>query len=867
MEPFRAQRPALHASGSSGSLSRISTISDFTDLDIPLHARPSLVSLQSDRSTPPPPSSTAPSQVHTGWSAYTGYANGTGTGGGGYEAVPLVRPGLGILPPARQPSRSAARTTSLRKPHHEPIREEEDDGIDLGLIRAAAPLGGHETEHNAPEEAFDISSALGPLTKADEAFLRKLQEHEAKGKLTGGLGAGMRTQATLSESALLATSPVAETRTLPLARSFSRALPRGNLNRGATVRQLGQHEANKRGEVIEVVMDGSDEHLPPTAESEVDLSVMAGLDAGVGLGINKSSTFATVKSQRTQIFYPQPNWKPFSMRWPYLLSLILVSIGLAVAQEILYRKSTEEPLITFHKPSDIPGGEYFAFKFLPMLIAVSYGVLWQVTDFEVKRLEAFYQLSKEGGALAAESINVDYITYFSFFRPYRAFRCKHYAVAISSVASLLANAATPTLAAASLVLSPDRPTRLQFPDAEKQILIHPVWSRLQTVNLAVIAALGCVLFYQLQTRRSGLLADVRGIAGLAAMATVSHILMDFKDMDVATHEDIHHKLKDHRYVLRNSSLAPDDLLNPPSKQERDRYTTNHLSENPQPLMLRAAGIVPYIIGVLFFAILIPLVLFTPATALTDKAAWVVTALAVCVKLGWGGLETDVRMMEPFYILSRRHACPKTLTLDYTAMPFGWVVVKGLVNRHWLVFAVGFGTVLAELLTVLVTSLATVEGRVFLDLINNPDDTAASVSDDPTDRNINAGQETPGSFWVSLTLAMLILVYMGSVAAVVLLTRGRRVFLPRQPNTIASVLAYIHQSKMLYDFVGTAKLSNAQMVRRLEDIGKTYGLGWFQGRDGQSHCGVDEEELLSGYKFGYDYSRATKPWEEEQVNWL
>jgi hypothetical protein len=120
--------------------------------------------------------------------------------------------------------------------------------------------------------------------------------------------------------------------------------------------------------------------------------------------------------------------------------------------------------------------------------------------------------------------------------------------------------------------------------------------------------------------------------------------------------------------------------------------------------------------------------------------------------------------------------------------------------------------------------------------------------------------------VSLALAVFILLYMGGVAAVVFVRR-RRVFLPRQPNTIASVLAYIHQSKMLYDFVGTAKLSNAEMVRRLEGVGKTYGLGWFQGRDGQSHCGVDEEELLSGFKIGYDYSRATKPWEEAEVNWL
>ena len=77
-----------------------------------------------------------------------------------------------------------------------------------------------------------------------------------------------------------------------------------------------------------------------------------------------------------------------------------------------------------------------------------------------------------------------------------------------------------------------------------------------------------------------------------------------------------------------------------------------------------------------------------------------------------------------------------------------------------------------------------------------------------------------------------------------------------------MLAFVYQSKMLYDFVGTAKLTNAQMVRRLEDIGKTYGLGWFEGRDGQTHCGVDEEELTGNYKHGIDYSQGNKPWDRE-----
>jgi hypothetical protein len=740
---------------------------------------------------------------------------------------------------------------------------------------------------------FDLTNTLGPRTQADEAFIKALQEQEAHGKLTGGLGVGIRTDITVTESALLAasSSPVSER---PLSRTFSRvARP---LSRTETVQRLGQSEANKRGEVIEVVLDG-------VSDSKVDISLVAGHKhedehddtetedpAPFSVSIMKQSTFPAWKAT-TAVFYPQPNWKPFSMRWPYLLSLIVLSLGGAAGAELLYRSSAQTPLVTFRSPSEIPTAEYFAVKFLPMIVAVSYGVLWQITNFDVMRLEPFYQLSKEGGALAAESFNVDYLTQFNLFRPFRALHYRHHAVAVSSVASLLANTLVPTLGAASLVLSPDRDTRLQFPHAEKHILIHHVWARLLTVTFSLIACLACVLFYQLQTRRSGLLADVKGIAGLAAMATVSHILMDFKDMDVATHEDIHHKLKSRRYVLRNSSLAPSEdcssSSSPSTKEDKNEGNSNGLSANPQPLMLRPLGAIPLLFSILLFTALLPTVLFTPATVLTDRAPWAVTALAVLIKLSWGALETDVRLMEPYYILSRRHAPASVLCLDYKADPFGWLVLKAGVNKHWVVFCVGLGTVVSEVLTVLVTSLATVEGRVFIKMMQGEDEDGVGrgigqqqqqqQQRQQEEGSINAGQETVPSFWVSLALAMVILIYMGVVVGIVFLRRGsgistssserRAAFLPRQPNTIASVLAYIHQSKMLYDFVGTAKLSHAEMVRRLEGLGKTYGLGWFQGRDGQSHCGVDEEELLSGYKVGYDYSRATKPWEEAEVNWL
>lgn len=83
--------------------------------------------------------------------------------------------------------------------------------------------------------------------------------------------------------------------------------------------------------------------------------------------------------------------------------------------------------------------------------------------------------------------------------------------------------------------------------------------------------------------------------------------------------------------------------------------------------------------------------------------------------------------------------------------------------------------------------------------------------------------------------------------------------------------------MLYDFVDTQKLNYAGMVAMLEGLrkeetggvgdgegdfekggeGKTYGLGWFLGRDGERHCGIDEEDLLGPYRHGSDARAAVQ----------
>ncbi|KAI0206839.1 hypothetical protein F4808DRAFT_405513 [Astrocystis sublimbata] len=826
---------------------KVSNVSDISDG--PLRGRESLVSLQSFYESPPtplsPPGDPASQQQQEygsrQWSVP--FQGNTGTSGGRYQPV------------SRAPS-NVGRFRSFRGRVQDTIHE--DDSIDMSLLGAAAPPAVSQPYSAVPkdepyEPAFDMTSFSGPMSTQDQAFLKSLQEQEAKGNLTGGLGQGVVPDTTIRREQLVSRGP-SLVRTLT--RSFSlRRTPAANAMPSWS--SLGQDEANKRGEVIEVIVE------EPT---DVDIGSMTGPHT-VDRDIPRTPTIPIKET-----FYPQPNWKPFSMRWPYLLFMILLTVSLSVGQELVYRLSRRPGgLFHFTSAQDLNPGLYFIFKFVPTIITVTYGVLWQNIDFEVKRLEAFYQMSKPGGALAAQSINVDYITLFNFTRPLLALHRRHYAVFVSSVATLLAVSVVPTLGAASLVLTTDRVARLSNPNELKVITVNAILSRVLSGIFLLIAILGCILFFQLTTRRSGLQSDVKGIAGLASMAVLSHIMMDFKDMDTARPRDIHHRLKRRRYELRNSSLFSDVALFSNTAQSNDKYKDTHLSENPHPLMLRKEGCIPFIIGVVSFLALIPVFLFTPASVITTEAPWLVTALAVCIKLGWGSLETSVRMLEPYYILAQRHAPARTLTLDYTAMPFAVVAVRALFNRHWIVFLVGGGTILVEGLTIFATSLAQVEGKDFLDLLTNAG--ASSATNATTNmksggngntnllnQELGSGSETVKSFIVTLSLTVFILLYLSIVAGVVF-ARRRHPFLPRQPNTIASVLAFLHQSKLLYDFVGATKLTAAQMRARLEalDSAKTYGLGWFTGRDGQTHCGVDEEELSGNYKHGVDASQGNMPW--------
>ncbi|KAH4071956.1 hypothetical protein HBI49_100890 [Parastagonospora nodorum] len=600
-----------------------------------------------------------------------------------------------------------------------------------------------------------------------------------------------------------------------------------------------QKEAEKTGGIVAVAdipVDISDFH----AGSDFDTRSIMTTDTGLARS-----------GPQTSYFFPedpeQPSWRPFSMGRPWLAMLILIALALAGLQEFLcqwslmkVREHPEGGLVSFEKPGDLTITEFFTWKYAPIMSFVFYGILWQMTDFDVKRLEPYYQLSKKSGATAGESLNMDYLTFMSWLVPLRALRHKQYAVIYSSMGTLVASSLVPVLQSASIVVYPPKSER-SGDNTLKSIRIDPPWSRGVSGSLVFVAFSGAALMYAMR-RKSGLQSDPKGIAGIAAMATRSHILQEFRGLDTAPIDKIHKQLRHRRYILHKSALWQGEFIRNNAEKVHEH------GADPRPLMLRKRSGVPFITFMVLVTASIPVFMFYDGAGIvTEKLPFLMTALATVIRMLWNTMNSDVRMLQPFWILAQRHAPAKTLTLDYAGTNPLLLPFVAMSNGHYLVMVVAFGSILAEILTVCVSSIS-VDGKKFIPGNGDRDE------DDPSDISRHNTEQTFRSFWSSFFLTMAILLYLITIALVTYVKRSHK-FMPRQIGTMASVLAFIHQSRMLLLFINTEKMDSRQMTRHLEKTGKTFALGWVGGRsDGDDHLAIDEEEILAEYRYGVDWTK-------------
>lgn len=110
-----------------------------------------------------------------------------------------------------------------------------------------------------------------------------------------------------------------------------------------------------------------------------------------------------------------------SMRPPVLISFATTSLVLAAIIETLAQQSElRGGLALSPSINDIPGPVTFAYLFLPTIVAVIYSLLWSWIDLDVKRMQPWLELSRQGGTTAENSLFLDYPYDFVAIVPFKA---------------------------------------------------------------------------------------------------------------------------------------------------------------------------------------------------------------------------------------------------------------------------------------------------------------------------------------------------------------------------------------------------------------------------------------------------------------
>ncbi|KAJ5740014.1 hypothetical protein N7533_012798 [Penicillium manginii] len=138
-------------------------------------------------------------------------------------------------------------------------------------------------------------------------------------------------------------------------------------------------------------------------------------------------------------------WRPLALRVPYLASLVCLMTTMFLLLEGLRQYSNRQGgLVFFDDTDDVSALQSFAYNYIPIIIALILLVFWTVTDFDVLRLEPYFQLSKPGGA-PATVLFINYNFGQTILTPINAARRRHWLVLWVSLLTLSIRMILPAL--------------------------------------------------------------------------------------------------------------------------------------------------------------------------------------------------------------------------------------------------------------------------------------------------------------------------------------------------------------------------------------------------------------------------------------
>jgi hypothetical protein len=259
------------------------------------------------------------------------------------------------------------------------------------------------------------------------------------------------------------------------------------------------------------------------------------------------------------------------------------------------------------------GTDYFIGVYLPILVALIYASFWGVIDANVRRMEPFYQLARPEGAFAKDTLTFSYFNCNAFTVPIHALRRRHWAVACSSVAFLLASAVLPPIAANTLTVG----VLPSCSDADQKgctgMLIfrtHLAWLLHGGLVLNILMAVSLILL--LRKRQMGVVRDPSSIINMAATFK-GHLIMEHLQGTEgnASMKSVRASIGDRRYKMltlsdgHTSSVEDSEKVN----VSQSDLVVNIGAPNKPRLRSRRRGLLPIVAGIVLLGLMVFLIYY------------------------------------------------------------------------------------------------------------------------------------------------------------------------------------------------------------------------------------------------------------------
>jgi hypothetical protein len=290
------------------------------------------------------------------------------------------------------------------------------------------------------------------------------------------------------------------------------------------------------------------------------------------------------------------DYRPFAIQTTSLIVLMGFTSCLIILLEVLRRYPSTRPQnhITYVIVENYP----WAITTAP---AVLFACLWLAVDYNVMRMEPFYQFAeaREDRTRSNDSLTFSYITCNALTIPLHALKRKQWAVFFSSLSHLITSILLPIVVTGMMAYDFDMRYDQGGPPVAR-IIFFPAYFWITVGLLATTVVFTGILIGTLWGRRSGVKADPSSIVGLAITFAGIDILAELRLLETQTQPNsVDLRLLHRRHIDENAgivfrnhcreSVVQKPLLAPVACsshiESKSNLTETAIGEDPRPSRL------------------------------------------------------------------------------------------------------------------------------------------------------------------------------------------------------------------------------------------------------------------------------------------